>query len=54
VRDAAARRQDAESDFRRLLVEARDEGYSLSEIARACGLTKQGVRWIIRREETKT
>ena len=50
VRDAAENRASAESEFRSLLVQAQAGGHSLSEIGRACGLTKQGVRWIIRRE----
>ena len=54
VREAAARRTWADQEFRKLLREAHGEGHSLAEIGRAAGLTKQGVRWLIRREEIKT
>jgi len=54
VREAAQARDAADSDFRRLLREAHGEGHSLAEIGRAAGLTKQGVRWLIRREESTT
>ena len=54
LREAAEGRERGRAEFYAAVLAARAEGHSQTEIARAAGITKAGVRWILKREERKT
>jgi biotin operon repressor len=52
LRDLAEQRQTTEHEFRRLLLEARNAGHSLAEIARAVGCSRQAIWYLTQKERT--
>ena len=51
LREAAEGRERGRTEFYAAVLAARAEGHSQTEIARAAGITKAGVRYILKREE---